>query len=311
MKVILIDDEPLALDTLESKLNSLNDITIVETFLSIDLNENNSLIKEIDCAFIDIEMPGTNGIELAEMLLEINPGLFIVFVTAFKKYAVEAFELNATDFLLKPIYQQRVSKTIHRIKEYYNPTPKNEQHKNESTLLLNLCGDLTFNLDHHELDRVKWRTTKARELFIYLVQNHEKPIPKNELMFMLWPDFTIEKASAQLYTSIYQIRKTLKRFSDYITIKSIQDSYILIMKNVKIDIIEWEKGIESLPSLSSNSISNYEEVMNIYTDTYLEKDDFLWADSERYRTKKHGIKQLQKWLFTITIMKNSEKPRNG
>ncbi|SFF88044.1 Two-component response regulator, SAPR family, consists of REC, wHTH and BTAD domains [Halobacillus alkaliphilus] len=289
MKVILIDDEPLALDILESKLNKLNDVIVADKFTSIDLYEKERLIKDIDCAFLDIEMPGINGIELAKSLLKINPDLFIVFVTAFKNYAVQAFELNAKDYLLKPISEQRVSKTVDRIKKHYRLYSKNESYMDQ-TLQINLFGDLSFQFNNDEVVRIKWRTTKARELFIYLIQNHGKPIPKTELMYMLWPDFNVEKASAQLYTSIYHIRNSLKRFKSYITIKNIHESYILITQNVKIDFIEWEKGIESLPPLCSEVLPDYEKIMYKFTNTYLEKDDFVWADPERHRLEKSWYK---------------------
>src|SRR5699024_9093932 len=102
MKAILIDDESLALDFLESELNKVSHITIVHKVVNFELNKDAKLLAEIDIIFLDIEMPGMNGIQLAEKLLEIKPTLIIVFVTAFHEYAVQAFELDSLDYLVKP-----------------------------------------------------------------------------------------------------------------------------------------------------------------------------------------------------------------
>src|SRR5690625_3337038 len=103
MRTILVDDEPLALDYLEIQLDKIKDITVVEKFTNLDILDHVKLIENIDLVFLDIEMPGKNGLEIAEQLLEVNPTLEIVFVTAYDEYAVQAFELNALDYLLKPI----------------------------------------------------------------------------------------------------------------------------------------------------------------------------------------------------------------
>src|SRR5690625_347092 len=101
MKAIVIDDETLALDYLERQIKKSSSVTVVGKFNIFDLRKHSSLLKEADIAFLDIEMPEVNGLELAEKLLEMNPTLSIVFVTAFNNYAVEAFELNALDYVLK------------------------------------------------------------------------------------------------------------------------------------------------------------------------------------------------------------------
>ena len=117
MKAILIDDESLALDFLESQINKVSDITIVHKFVEFKLSRDAKLLEEIDIVFLDVEMPGMNGIQLAERLLEIKPTLIIVFVTAFHDYAVQAFDLDSLDYLVKPVQLNRLEKTIDRIKK--------------------------------------------------------------------------------------------------------------------------------------------------------------------------------------------------
>ncbi|WP_435262602.1 LytR/AlgR family response regulator transcription factor [Tenacibaculum sp. nBUS_03] len=110
---ILIDDEPLALDVLTHYLNRFPEFEIVHTFSnSVEalkfLNEN-----KIDVVFTDIAMPQISGTELVK--LATNKTQFVM-VTSYTDYAIESFELNVIDYLLKPVSFERFTKTIERIK---------------------------------------------------------------------------------------------------------------------------------------------------------------------------------------------------
>src|SRR5690554_3694966 len=102
MNVILVDDEQLALDFLEYQLKNIMQPESLHKFTYLNVEEHKSLLLNTDLIFLDVEMPGMNGLELAEKILEVNPKVEIVFVTAFNQYAVQAFELNALDYIVKP-----------------------------------------------------------------------------------------------------------------------------------------------------------------------------------------------------------------
>jgi len=114
MKCIIIDDEPLAIDVLKEYCQKMDFIELEETFTNP--LEAISVIKEkkIDLIFCDIEMPQINGIDFINSLD--NTPLFI-FTTAYSQYAVEGFNLNAIDYLVKPIPYHRFIKAISRAKE--------------------------------------------------------------------------------------------------------------------------------------------------------------------------------------------------
>lgn len=76
-----------------------------------------------DVIFLDIEMPDINGIELATRILDLQKNINIVFVTAYNQYAVEAFRLNALDYLMKPVSADRLKETLYRIMERKIPAP--------------------------------------------------------------------------------------------------------------------------------------------------------------------------------------------
>ncbi|WP_096185807.1 response regulator [Evansella halocellulosilytica] len=288
MKLILVDDEPLALEVLERKIRQVNPLADIETFVTLQMNVHVDLIKEVEVVFLDIEMPHINGIELAEQLLEVNPRLSVVFVTAFHSYAIHAFELNALDYLLKPVSLKRLQKTFKRIescqKEKEAPVPR------ENLLRIQVSGDLRFQFTNGESEVVQWRTSKAQELFLYLLHHDGKTVRKDELIELLWPEVDQEKAFAQLYTTIYHIRKTLERFTSHFSIKNQHDGYILSIKNAVIDLVEWEKRLDEAPPVQIDTIRDYETLMELYKNPYLDNYNFLWAEAERFRLEKLWLK---------------------
>ncbi|HHS95001.1 MAG TPA: response regulator transcription factor [Phaeodactylibacter sp.] len=115
MKAIIVDDEPLALDVLETYIESMPDIELVQRCQNaMEANEALSA-HEVDIMFLDIQMPQLTGVDFLKTLSK--PPL-VIFTTAFPDYAIEGFELNALDYLLKPISLDRFMKSVNKAKEY-------------------------------------------------------------------------------------------------------------------------------------------------------------------------------------------------
>ncbi len=114
MNAIIVDDEPLAIEVLDIYLKNIDDVNVLAK--CNDAKEAETALAEfqIDVMFIDIQMPGKNGLEFAKGLEK--PPL-IVFTTAYPNYALEGFELEALDYLLKPISEDRFKKTMQRVRE--------------------------------------------------------------------------------------------------------------------------------------------------------------------------------------------------
>lgn len=281
MKAILIDDEPLALDFLEQQIKKVSNISIVHKFVEFDMNRDAKWLEEINIIFLDIEMPGMNGIELAEKLLESKPSLMIVFVTAFHEYAVQAFEFDSLDYLVKPVQLDRLKKAIDRIENMINYYETKQISMNH--LHINVCNELSFEAMKNKPEIVQWRTTKAQELFLYLLLHTGKTVRKSELTKLLWPEVDFNKEFSQLYTAIYHVRKTLNKFDHYFSLNNVGEGYHLSIDHVSIDIVEWENSIQALPPINAHSIKDYEKIMALYTGAYLQEYDYLWAEPERHR----------------------------
>jgi two-component system LytT family response regulator len=112
MKAIIIDDERLARQELKSLLAQYKEVEIIGECQ--DAAQALEKINELkpDVIFCDIQMPGKTGLELVE---EISGTIDVVFVTAYDEHAIKAFELNAFDYLLKPVQSQRLAETIKKL----------------------------------------------------------------------------------------------------------------------------------------------------------------------------------------------------
>lgn len=114
IKVIIVDDEPLAQDVLETYIEKIPELHLVGKCNNA-LEANELLKKEhVDLMFLDIQMPQLTGIDFLKTLN--NPPL-VIFTTAYPNYAVEGFELNALDYLLKPISLERFMKAVNKAAE--------------------------------------------------------------------------------------------------------------------------------------------------------------------------------------------------
>ncbi|MCF6283262.1 MAG: two-component system response regulator BtsR [Candidatus Polarisedimenticolaceae bacterium] len=122
IRIIIVDDEPHALEDLEKKIGADGEFDIVARCANAfeAIKEINS--KQPDVVFLDIKMPRISGIEMLSMLDKDNMPR-IVFVTAYGEYAIEAFKKNAIDFLLKPVKSDRLNITLARLKENHQPQP--------------------------------------------------------------------------------------------------------------------------------------------------------------------------------------------
>ncbi|MEM9548867.1 MAG: LytTR family DNA-binding domain-containing protein [Bacteroidota bacterium] len=135
IKAIIVDDEPLALDVLETYIEKMPKLNLVaKCENAIEANEalkNN----DVDLMFLDIQMPQITGVEFLKSL---NNPPAVIFTTAYPDYAVEGFELNAVDYLLKPISLDRFMKAVNKV------TDKIGGKGSESDKVVEMEGDFFF-----------------------------------------------------------------------------------------------------------------------------------------------------------------------
>ncbi|MEE2691702.1 MAG: LytTR family DNA-binding domain-containing protein [Pseudomonadota bacterium] len=140
IRVIIVDDEPLALRGLKLRLAEFSEIDIVA-----EATNGREAVKAIkqhlpDLVFLDIQMPGLDGFGVVRALIG-APAPFFVFVTAYDKYAIDAFEANALDYLVKPVEEERLKDAIHRAREAMKSRAAAQRESRLVELLASLSDD--------------------------------------------------------------------------------------------------------------------------------------------------------------------------
>ena len=116
IRTILVDDEKLAIQGLQLRLEPFEDVEIIDT-----CSNGREAIRKIktekpDLVFLDIQMPGFDGFSVVKGVMEIEPPLF-VFVTAYEEHAIRAFETNAVNYLMKPVDEDKLADTVERVRQ--------------------------------------------------------------------------------------------------------------------------------------------------------------------------------------------------
>ena len=134
LKVVIVEDEPLAVERLELALNEAPAVEVVGS--ALDGRSGLELIRELrpDLVFLDIKMPGLDGLELAGILAR-EGGPAVIFLTAFGQFAVNAFELAAVDYLMKPVGLDRVRAAVERARDRLEATTAAERARQLQTLV--------------------------------------------------------------------------------------------------------------------------------------------------------------------------------
>lgn len=121
IKCIVVDDEQHARDLLKLYINNDHRLECINTFPTATELEQAAIIEQADLLFIDVEMPGKTGIEY---LQEIKNPIKTVLTTAYKDYALDGFNLNVIDFLLKPVFEERFKRCIDKIHHIFEVEQK-------------------------------------------------------------------------------------------------------------------------------------------------------------------------------------------
>ena len=199
MKAIAVDDELYMLETLEEAIRASADIEQIEAFSSCSAALAYATENPIDIAFLDINMRGIGGLGLAEKLMEIHPCCKIVFCTGYEEYAVSAFQLHVSGYLMKPITPEAVQKEIDHIKGV----------KATEKLLTIKCFGHFEVLCNGEI--LPFKRKKAKELFAVLVDRNGAGMTAKQICAILFPDDTDDvKNVAYLRQLVLDLKNTLK-----------------------------------------------------------------------------------------------------
>ena len=199
MIAIAVDDEPLMLGALTKAIKASTDISSVASFTSCE--EALDFIKSnpADIAFLDINMRGMGGLSLAEKIIALCAECKIVFCTGYEEYAIPAFKLHASGYLMKPISAEDVQGEIDNIKGIRQKT---------KLLTVKCFGNFEVYAKNEAL---VFKRLKTKELFAFLVDRNGAGMTAKQICAALFPDDTDDtKNSAYLRQLVMDLKNTLR-----------------------------------------------------------------------------------------------------
>jgi two-component SAPR family response regulator len=199
MKAIAVDDEIYMLETLQEAVSASSDIETVEAFSTCSAALAYAAEHPVDIAFLDINMRGMGGLALAEKILAARPDCKIVFCTGYEEYAISAFKLHASGYLMKPISAEDVQGEIDNIKGV---------RQKEKTLTVKCFGNFEV---YAKDEKVMFKRLKSKELFAFLIDRNGASMTAKQICAVLFPDDTDDnKNSAYLRQLVLDLKNTLK-----------------------------------------------------------------------------------------------------
>ena len=179
MRIMCLDDEPLALRMLEQAVRESRPDADISAFIDQDDLLEQAKQGGCDIALLDIHMRGMNGVELAKKLKEINPKINIIFVTGFSEYTVEAMGLHASGYIMKPVTKEKIDRELSDLRFPILP-------KNDALLRVQCFGNFDVFLPNG--DHVRFERSRSKEIFAYLVHRHGSSCSTREIAAVLFED---------------------------------------------------------------------------------------------------------------------------
>ena len=198
MIAIAVDDEIIMLGALVAAIKASPDISEVSQFSGCD--EALAFVKEnsVEVAFLDINMRGMGGLALAEKIRSVCPDCKIVFCTGYEEYAIPAFKLHASGYLMKPVSAKDVQVEIDNIKGI---------RQREKPLTVKCFGNFEV---YAKGEKLTFKRSKTKELFAFLVDRNGAGVTVAEIGVALWENDEEQKNQNYIHQLFRDLRQTLE-----------------------------------------------------------------------------------------------------
>jgi two-component SAPR family response regulator len=271
IKAYIIDDDPPSIKVIEYFLKAYEMVEIAGAFtdpLTALAHFEQDMPRLV---FLDINMAEMNGMEAAGLIASLSPETDIIFTTAYDHFAVDAFELNAADYIVKPVMKPRFDKSMERVIRKYGNTE-------ETTERLSIRCFGKFGISYERREPIKWRTEKSRELAALLVYKGGREIGRDEIIELLWHDTEPDRAVHYLHNSIYYIRKSFEDYGIGSDLIKISGTYAFVIRgDVDIDLGRYQALLER----QETDNAALEALLSICKAGFMEGEDWDWAFPER------------------------------
>ena len=250
MRIIIVDDEKHARNTLEKLLTELTHDEIVVFDRAINAL-NYALQNKVDIAFLDISMPEMNGVDLAKALKGTNRFVNVIFCTGYSEYMQQAINLHASGYLLKPADREGVKEALHNL--IYDVKPQMPH------VFIRTFGDFDVFVGGVA---IQFTRQKSKELLAYLVHKRGGVANKKEIAAVLFEDDYSAKTQDYLKKIYKDLLESLKVYNLEGMIVKGFNQYALDNTKFSCDLYDYDKGLPT--------------AINAYKGEYMEQ--YEWAE---------------------------------
>jgi len=277
IRIVVVDDELPALRGVGKVLGQFEQVCVAGLFdKPVACLEYILTTQEpIDLILLDMEMPTMHGLELARQLYECRPEIHIAFLTAYEEFAKDAFEVEALDYLLKPVQKDDMARMIGRFLKR-SGRDAISVNQTEPGIAVHRFGP--FAVLTQTGVPIRFRNSKGKELLAYLHQHRGKPVSKAQIMEDIWYGRDVERTQVNLHSTVYQLRKDLEACGIPDPIeqsKAAGGSYCLNWLISFDDVSVYEEEIMLFKR--SLSITHALKAVQLYRGGYLTGSGYDWA----------------------------------
>ena len=261
MKAICVDDERLLMEDAVSMLKSLNVFDEVTGFVRSDEALNYLDKGQADLALLDIDMPDMNGLELAMSIKNRCPDTAIIFLTGYSEYAVEAFSVHASGYLLKPVSLDKLKLDVE-----YALSGKIKTASDHITV--KTFGNFDVYVDGNPIN---FKMSKCKEMLAYLIDKQGTGVSRAEIFSVMWEDRLYDrKMQKQLDVYLRSLRESLK---DY----GIEDIFEMQKGSLRVRPENFTCDAYLFFSGDSDAVNSYRgEYMNAYSWASMTESMMYW-----------------------------------
>lgn len=294
MRVLIVDDEDLSLKRLNRILTASGEVQICGAFHDPEEAVEYAKKHRFDAAFLDITMPRISGMTLIGELRKFHPSLPVVLVTGYEEYAVQAFDHEVIDYVIKPVTAERLNRSISRLKQRLEessagsrePEPETETAEDAEAniqvavaprLTVRLFGGFAVHGGDGRDGPLKLRTPKTEELLAFLLYN--RSTTRDALTDTLWKDLSPQKASTNLNSTLYYVRRAIGDGGEQPLILKDRSGIRMDREAIDCDLYEFEELFRQMRRTSEHQHdpARFERMDALYTGEFLKDRHYEWA----------------------------------
>lgn len=290
MRAIVVDDEQLIADHIERLLAEAG-VEVAGCYTNPYEALERIISLRPDVMFLDIEMPEMSGLEIAEKVYAANLDSEVVFITAFNQYALDAFRVNALDYLLKPLMEDDLHRALKRVRRRRDQRIPATRKMGDPLVSVSLFGSFSVHLGD-DPEPIHWVTSKCAELFAYmLLQQEEKDASKWQLFEALWNDKNTEKADINLRSTVSRVNKTLRDLQAGMALVSVRNGYRLTVTDctLVVDADQLQRLVLDAVEIGPDNLNDVERLVYSCRHPFLQEFSGAWCEVYRNRYRQYFL----------------------